>query len=693
MKLRSKVLIPVILVILPGLVAVTVISYIIASSALEDSLVQSMEQLAKTSAQQTDSWVRERVANVLVAAKHASMAAALRPDAEQSDIEEASAFLENAKNQYGVYSTLGVIDDSGIARAHSDRSQIGKMDVSSRDYFKLGMQGKSSISGMLKSVLTGNPVFVVASPIFDDGKVIGVLYGAVEFAVFSQSFIDNMEVSAGGYSYMIDSAGKIIAYPDQSKILELDLSTEEFGRKIMEEKNGSIEYPWEGDKIFAAFREVPSTGWIFVTRAEESKLFASIRHLSRTIIAISGAILLAVVGILALLLGRIVVRRVKVTVESLKDISEGEGDLTRRLAVKGSDEIDQLAHYVNRTLQNLSVMFGNIKKETESLKDSGNDLSASMTETAAAVNQITANIASIKERVIDQSAGVTETQATTEEISTNIAKLDQHIEEQAAAVTESSSSIEEMVATIQSVTTSLRHNAESTEELRKASETGRNGMEEVSMTAKMISKESEGLVEASDIIRKIASQTNLLAMNAAIEAAHAGESGKGFAVVADEIRKLAEEAGSQGNTIGRSLKSVKESIDAISQSLIANQERFDRMYSLSHTVSEQESVIKNAMDEQAIGSKQVLEALTDIREVSTKVRDASKQMTTGSREVLEEMRRLAQISDEISQSMNEMAAGSAQINEAVTHVSDMAQNNNRSIESLSKEVGRFKTEV
>jgi len=567
------------------------------------------------------------------------------------------------------------------------------MDLSSRDYFKQGMQGKTAISGVLKSVITGNPIFAVAAPIYDDGKVIGVLYGAVEFAVFSKSFIDGMEVAGGGYAYMMDPNGMVIAYPDHGQILKLDLSKDEFGQKILAKKTGSIEYTWEGDKVFASFQEIPTTGWIFVARAKYSALFADIRRLQNIIIAISTGILLAVAGILMLILGRIVVRRVKTTVESLRDISEGGGDLTRRLAVRGDDEIDQLSHYVNKTLQNMSAMFINIKKETETLKDAGNDLSSSMTQTAAAVNQITANIESIKERVIDQSAGVTEAQATVTEISTNIGKLDNHIEEQAAAVTESSSSIEEMVATIQSVSTSLRHNAQSMEELQKASETGRGGMEEVALTAKMIAKESDGLVEASDVISKIASQTNLLAMNAAIEAAHAGESGKGFAVVADEIRKLAEEAGSQGNIIGKSLKSVKDSIDAIAKSLVTTQERFDRMYSLSHTVSEQEAVIKNAMDEQEIGSRQVLEALTEIREVSTKVRDASKQMTSGSKEVLEEMRRLAQISDEISQSMNEMAAGSAQINQAVNHVSDMAQGNNRSIESLSQEVGRFKTEA
>jgi methyl-accepting chemotaxis protein len=693
LKLRAKILIPVIAIIVPGLAAVTVVSYIAASAALQNSFIQSTEQLARTSAKQADDWVSERLSTIKVTAEHASIAAMLTTDTQGNAFQETIAYLGEIKKEYKVFQNLGVLDERGLVRASTDPTQIGKLDLSARDYFKKAMGGEANISGVLMGASSKKPLFVVAAPIQSNGSVIGVLYGSVEFSQFSDAFVANMEVAGGGYAYMMDPKGIVIAHPVHENIFNLDLSKEDFGQRMITEKSGSLEYNWEKTRVFASFKQVPSTGWIFVARAEYNTLFAEIRRLQLFIVLISAVTLAAVIGMLTLITRRVILRRIRKTVDNLRDISEGEGDLTRRIQVEGEDELDQLATYVNKTLENLSAMFVKIKRETEALQDSGGDLSSSMTQTAAAINEITANIESIKERVLNQSAGVTEAQATVQEISGNIVKLDNNIEEQAAAVTQSSSSIEEMVATIQSVTTSLRNNTESMEELQKASETGRGGMEEVALTARTIAKESEGLTEASEIIGKIASQTNLLAMNAAIEAAHAGEAGKGFAVVADEIRKLAEEAGSQGTIIGESLKSVKDSIDAISKSLTLTQERFDRMYTLSHTVSEQEAVIKNAMDEQEIGSRQVLEALSEIREQSTKARDASKQMTTGSKEVLDEMQRLAQISDEISQSMNEMAAGSNQINEAVNHVSDMAQGNNRSIESLSGEVSRFKTEA
>jgi len=193
-------------------------------------------------------------------------------------------------------------------------------------------------------------------------------------------------------------------------------------------------------------------------------------------------------------------------------------------------------------------------------------------------------------------------------------------------------------------------------------------------------------------MENIASQTNLLSMNAAIEAAHAGEAGKGFAVVADEIRKLAENSSEQSNTISTVLKKIKESIDKITRSTDNVLRKFEAIDSNVKTVADQEENIRNAMEEQGEGSKQILVALSQLNEITSQVKTGSIEMLEGSKEVIQEGKNLEQLTNEITGGMNEMASGADQINAAVTQVSEISSNNKDSIDILVSEVSRFKIE-
>lgn len=208
-------------------------------------------------------------------------------------------------------------------------------------------------------------------------------------------------------------------------------------------------------------------------------------------------------------------------------------------------------------------------------------------------------------------------------------------------VTQSSASIEEMVANIASINQVLDQNTEAVSNLALASNDGKKGLNVVSEHIKQIAADSQNLVQTSNVIEEIATQTNLLAMNAAIEAAHAGNAGRGFAVVADEIRKLAENSGKQAQTISAVLKQIKEKIDKTSESSIEAQKRFDQVVELSHKVKEQEDVIKNSIEEQSIGGKQVLTSLTQMNEASEEVRNEVQSLLNTSTVIQTEIQNLA----------------------------------------------------
>jgi methyl-accepting chemotaxis protein len=214
----------------------------------------------------------------------------------------------------------------------------------------------------------------------------------------------------------------------------------------------------------------------------------------------------------------------------------------------------------------------------------------------------------------------------------------------------------------------------------------------VSTDIQEIARESEGLLEINAVMENIASQTNLLSMNAAIEAAHAGEAGKGFAVVADEIRKLAESSGDQSKTISNVLKKMKSSIDKITNSTENVLTKFEAIDLSVRTVAEQEDNIRAAMEEQNQGSKQVLQSAGDLSEITRQVKSGSDEMLEGAKEVIQESNNLEKATQEITGGMNEMASGADQINIAVNQVNELSGKNREGIDTLLREVSRFKVE-
>jgi methyl-accepting chemotaxis protein len=429
--------------------------------------------------------------------------------------------------------------------------------------------------------------------------------------------------------------------------------------------------------------------WTVIIGTMDTYVLREVRAIRRFTIILAVIAILAAAVIVYFVLNNMINPIVKVAA-TLKDIAEGEGDLTHTIAVHSKDEVGNLALYFNETLAKIKNLVVNVKGEANVLSGIGNNLASNMDETAAAVNEITANIQSIKGRIINQSASVSETHATMEQLTININKLNDHVENQSIHMSQASSAIEEMMANIGSVTGTLINNATNVKTLREASEVGRAGLQEVATDIQDISRESEGLLEINAVMENIASQTNLLSMNAAIEAAHAGEAGKGFAVVADEIRKLAESSGEQSKTIGNVLKKIKGSIDKIMRSTENVLSKFEAIDTSVRTVADQEESIRASMEEQTTGSKQVLEGVSEVNEITRQVKSASQQMLDGAKEVIQESNNLEKATQEITSGMNEMASGADQINVAVNEVNGISGKNREGIDALIREVSRFK---
>ncbi|MDR1220786.1 MAG: methyl-accepting chemotaxis protein [Treponema sp.] len=559
-----------------------------------------------------------------------------------------------------------------------------------------------TISNPAKSVVQGEDAFTIEIriPITRDG----VIYGLVGVSVVItplQGIVQNLKPYDTGTAAVYSNDGTIAAHAVSqlrgSKFQTASLQTlGQTGVNTVLESIRTVS-PAVMDEGIALFAMYPFcagksiTAWVVIISVPRETVLQEVNAL--TLFTAVFAIIAIVIAVIAIFfVSGSIVRPIVGIVTMLKDISEGEGDLTKRLDIKSKDEISDMAHYFNLTIDKIKGLVVIIKQQSAALLGIGNELASNMTETAAAVNQIASNIQSVKGQTVSQSASVTETNATMGQITENIEQLSRHIEKQSENIARSSSAIEEMLANITSVTQTLIRNGDNVKNLADASEIGRNGLQEVASDIQGIARESEGLLEITAVMENIASQTNLLSMNAAIEAAHAGESGKGFAVVADEIRKLAESSGEQSKTIAGILKKIKESIDKIMKSTDSVLNRFEAIDKGVKTVSEQEENIRHSMEEQNSGSQQILESIGQLNDLTKLVKSGSEEMRTGSREVISESKNLSGLTQEITNGMNEMASGADQINVAVTRVSEISVENKNHINTLVSEILKFKVE-
>jgi len=439
----------------------------------------------------------------------------------------------------------------------------------------------------------------------------------------------------------------------------------------------------------------PLFGWdgtpigIFFVGFSTQQLIATAAEMQRNLVIIAVVGVLAAVAIMLLVILRLL-KPLDILTGTLNNIANGDGDLTVRLAETSKDEIARASRYFNQTIGKIRDMVVAIKTQAVSLADIGNDLASNMTHTASAMNNIASNLQGTKSRVDSQGASVTQTNLTMEQVTANIGKLSSHVERQSSAVSDSSAAIEEMLANIQSVTSTIARNAANVNNLKESANEGRSSLQDVADDIQGIARESEGLLEINAVMENIASQTNLLSMNAAIEAAHAGEAGKGFAVVADEIRKLAESSGEQSKTIGDVLKRIKESVDKILRSTGKVMDQFETINSGIRVVADQEEVIRNAMDEQNQGSKQVLQAASLVNEITQQVKDDSAEMAEGTEGIMQETKNLERATREITSGINEMAASATEVNMAVNMVNDLSGRNRENISCLVKVVSQFK---
>ncbi len=488
-------------------------------------------------------------------------------------------FKQLDSNYLGIF----VTDDKGVMYTGELASgeEYKGVNLADMDYFqKAKSTGKAVVGDIVSSKVTGDVIYVLCAPILSySGEFLGV-FGLSLKAQPLISHVSTVKVGNTGYAFMCNQKGIIIAHPKKELEMTLDLKTlagmEEISKGMVAGSLGAQDYIFKGVPKIAGYAPVPLKGWSIAVTQDEAEFLAAANSIKNSILVIA---LIAVVLVCALVLffARSITVPLKRAVEGLKDIAQGEGDLTMRLQVVSKDEIGELARWFNTFIEKLQGIVGQIADNTSSIDASSNELS-----------QIATDLSTSSE---DTSQRADSVAAAAEEMTVNLNNVAAAMEESTTNTSMVASAAEEMTATIGEIA----HNAQQAHAISLAAveQAGSTSlkMAELGKAAQAISKVTETITEISE-------QTNLLALNATIEAARAGEAGKGFAVVANEIKELARQTATATHDIKKQIEEVQDTTSITVQEI-------NQISEVINNINEIVGIISSAVVEQSAATQEI----------------------------------------------------------------------------------------
>ncbi|WAB99721.1 methyl-accepting chemotaxis protein [Pseudomonas putida] len=537
LKFRHKILLSACGVVVLAFALFTLYNDYLQRKTITQNIASSMQQSGALTASSVQNWMSGRI---LVLENLAQDIAEQGAGDTLAGLIEQPSYTKNF-----LFTYLG--QANGVFTQRPDAQMPAGYDPRQRPWYGAAASAGQTVLTAPYQGAVGGLMVTIATPVKRNGEMLGVVGGDLTLATLVQ-IINSVDFGGIGHAFLADSSGQVIVSPDKDQVM----------------KNLNDIYPGSGLRVAAGLQDVtldgqqrlisfapvaglPSAQWYIGLSIDKDKAYAALSHFRTSAIIAMVIAVAAIAGLLGLLIP-VLMRPLTTMGRAMRDIAEGEGDLTRRLEVPRKDEFGELATSFNRFVERIHASISEVSSATRLV----HDLSEKV------VNASNASIIGSEEqsmRTNSVAAAINQLGAATQEIARNAAHASQH----ASGASEQANGGREVVEeAINAMTALSQRISESCEQIET------------------LNASTDEIGKILDVIKGISQQTNLLALNAAIEAARAGEAGRGFAVVADEVRNLAHRTQESAEEIHRMITSLqvgsREAVHTMNTSQVSSEQ-------------------------------------------------------------------------------------------------------------------------